>query len=541
MKKHVLIMLVLISLLLSAFGIAEPHPEIVTPAETPPTLAELAEGVAGEEGVILFVEDHGSEEIVYIFEERHDSILGQVEIAMMLDTLYANHDLRIIGLEGLTVEDGPLDLSHMHGEPFYQPQQPITNREDVLVQTLQEGEISSAELLGLVYHDMVVAGIDNPELYAVSLDPMIWYTAHDHNYQIMSCEMSDEQFDFWSELMQKEEYQMAYDYALQNSEPGQEMLERINGKNSAEEYIEILDELEGEVEDCAEKYGNPIPPKMINELAALREYMDVVMARSEAMASAVVDLVEDQPGESVAITVGLMHTARIAELISEAGVSVVVIRPNSLEEDNTAGLLSDEAYQRKQEGLSVSQNGLLNAVLDGRGKKPTTTADNGWYEFSVKLREILQMFAWRNAHELPVEDQNLSGDLWNGIDVEIVSTVPGNENNPNPIVEWQVRMRWVEGVDRSSEINKKLSEIFGEGILLESGQHKEKILLRGLAQLVSGKEEKVDITLFGRLGNAKEMILNHEESLEQETSLRDGFPTQLGCSNTQISVTGVGD
>lgn len=572
MKKYILIILVLISLILSACKEAESPPAnvdqgsesqptilpaptdappptatatspppTVTPTEVPPTLAEIAEEIAGKEGVVITVEDRGSDETVYIFEERHDSILGQVEIAMMLDKLYADHDLRLIGLEGLTVEDSPLDLSYMHVEPYYQPEQPITGREDVLVQTLQEGEISSAELLGLVYHDMVVAGIDNAELYAISIDPMIWYTAHDHNYQIITCKMSDEQFDFWRELMQKEEYQMAYDYALQSSETGQEMLDRIQGKNSAEEFIEMLDELEVGVKDCAEKYGNPVPPKLVNDITALREYLDIVVERSEAMASAVLGLTEAQPGEPVAIAIGLMHTARIVELLSEAGLSVVVIRPTSLEEDNIAGLLSKEAYQRKQEGQSVVPDGYLGAFLDGRGKKPTPVAQKGWYEFSVKIREILQIFAWRTAHGLPVGDQRLTGDAWNGIDVEIVSIISGDANNPNPIVEWQVRKRWVEGVETSGEVNKIISEIFGKEALLESGDHRDKILLRGIAQLVSGKEEKVDVTLFGRLNTAKEMILNQDDTSEQESSSRGEFPTQLGCSNTQISVTGVSD
>jgi len=527
MKKCVMSVLIYLSLLISSFHFAEPISNHAFPVEIAQSLEETAEDIAGDEGVVLEVEDQGSETVIYIFEERHDSILGQIEIAMMLDNLYADYDLRLIGLEGLTVEDGPLDLSYMHVEPYYQPDQPITNREDVLVQTLQEGEIGSAELLGLVYHDMVIAGIDDAALYSMSLDLSIWYTAYDHNYQIMSCEMTDEQFDFWRELMEKEEYQMAYDYAIQNSPSGQEMVERIQGKNSAEDFVQILDELETGINDCAEKYGNPVPPKMINDMAALRDYMDVVMARSDAMASALLDLITAHPGAPIATTIGVMHTARIVDLISDAGFSVVVFRPTSLEDDNTAGLIPEEAYLRKQAGGSVTPEGYIASFFDNRDrdKKYPTSAEKEWYLFQVKLRMELQKYAYDMTKsgaeaafvsypDVPLIGPN--GKTWGTL--RFVDFVPSKDpNNPHPIIEWEVT---IENPD-----------ILGWPISV----------MRGTAQHLSGQEQKLNVVHFGRLDYAKEMILNQHDVPEQETTDRGGYITQRGCSDTDISITGVSD
>ena len=525
MKKSILCVLIFLSLLISSLNFTEPISNTDFPVKIALSLAETAEDIAGEEGVVLSVVDNGSEEIVYIFEERHDSILGQIEISMMLDNLYADHGLRLIGLEGLIVEEGPLDLSYMHVEPYYQPDQPITNREDVLVQTLQEGEIGSAELLGLVYHDIVIAGIDDAELYSESLDSEIWYTAYDHNYQIMSCEMTDEQFDFWRDLMQKEEYQMAYDYALQSSESGQEMVKRIQEKNSAEEFVQILDELETGINDCAEKYGNPVPPKMINDMAALRQYMDVVMARSEAMASALLELISSHPAQPIATTIGVMHTSRIVHLVSEAGYSVVVIRPTSLEEDNTAGLIPEDAYLRKQEGGSVTPDGYMASFLDDRDKKYPTSADKEWYLFQVKLRMELQKYAYDMTKsgaeaafvsypDVPLIGPN--GKTWGTL--RFVDFVPSKDpNNPNPVVEWEVT------IENPNMLGWPIS------------------VMRGTAQHLPGQEQKLKVVHFGRLDYAKEMIINQKAAPEKETADRGGYITQRGCSDTDISITGVSD
>ena len=95
-------------------------------------------------GKVMQIVDGDPKRVIFLFEERHDSILGQMEIALMLHRLYEKYGLKHIGLEGHPVEKGPLNLAWAHIKPYYLPAQKITNREDVIATTLKTGEIGSA-------------------------------------------------------------------------------------------------------------------------------------------------------------------------------------------------------------------------------------------------------------------------------------------------------------------------------------------------------------------------------------------------------------
>ncbi len=175
MKKIVLILLVLISPILSAYlEVQSPHL----------SLQETAEMIAADVGEVIDIIEGDPEKVIYVFEERHNSILDQIEIAIMFNRLYAEEGLRHIGLEGLTTAEGVMDLSWAHTGDPYIPSQPITSREDVLVQMAQDGILNNAELIGLIYHDVQVHGIDDADLYSVTIDdPDVWYAPYDFNYQ----------------------------------------------------------------------------------------------------------------------------------------------------------------------------------------------------------------------------------------------------------------------------------------------------------------------------------------------------------------------
>jgi hypothetical protein len=135
---------------------------------SPPTLHEIAEEVAADLGQVQTVVEGDSAGTIFALEERHDSRLVQVEIAMMLNRLYESHGLRTIGLEGLAATES-LDLSWGHWPSAYRPDQLITGREDVIVQMLRDGEISNAEMIGLIYSDVQIAGIEDAELYSIEM------------------------------------------------------------------------------------------------------------------------------------------------------------------------------------------------------------------------------------------------------------------------------------------------------------------------------------------------------------------------------------
>lgn len=68
---------------------ATPIPPTATPV---PTLKEIANKVSDNMGKVMQIVDGDPKRVIFFFEERHDSILGQMEIALMLHRLYKNTD-----------------------------------------------------------------------------------------------------------------------------------------------------------------------------------------------------------------------------------------------------------------------------------------------------------------------------------------------------------------------------------------------------------------------------------------------------------------
>ncbi len=122
-------------------------PPTATPV--PPTLKEMAAQVSDKLGIVTKAVDSDPSRVIFLFEEQHDSILGQIEIAVMLNRLYAKHGLRHIGLEGYFPEKGPLKLAWVHRAPYFQAGQKITAREDVIAYHAQGRRDQQRGILGL--------------------------------------------------------------------------------------------------------------------------------------------------------------------------------------------------------------------------------------------------------------------------------------------------------------------------------------------------------------------------------------------------------
>jgi hypothetical protein len=384
----------------------------------PPTLAEQAEMIVADVGEVKASFEGDPERVVYLFGEDHASIGGRLEIAMMMNRLYAQQGVRHLGLEGWMADDPPMDLTWAHRPPPYQPGTPITSREDVLVHMVKDGELNSAEFLGLVYDDVVVHGIDNPKLYAVTIEPEIWDTPYEYNYQIAISMMNDDDYDFWLDLIDDEEYQVAYDFAMKSVEYSQEMLERLEDKNSAEDFVLLLDELEVELEKWAEEYGNPIPPLLVSNMESLRDFMDIVIQRSEAMAANTLSLLDENPNQPIAFSTGLMHADRILEIFEEADITYVYIWPHALTLDEDPTRMSPEAFQSKEAGESPGEEGTIGALLrDSRNTPPT--GEQVRVQQEEAIRELLQLLV-HGFYEAYGEESQGPTDM-----TDVTDNIPG--------------------------------------------------------------------------------------------------------------------
>ena len=514
----VLSFITLISLMFGAG--AAPATQVGTEYAAPAMLDDIAAEIAEDVGVVTTVVETDTEPTIFVFEERHDSMLGQVEIAIMLNRLYADYDLRHIGLEGVSTEQGNLDLSWAHREPYYEAGQPIAGREDVMVQTLQEGEISSAELIGLVYHDVVVHGIDDTELYAFELTPEMSITPFVYLYYIALAGMDETDNGIWQALYTAEKYTEAFDFAMGTNEFAGQMNERLSDPVnivSSEDWLVALDEIQAEAEASNAGYTE----NDAANIAAMGEFLETSSQRSDAMVTAMLELTDDFPDAPIAMTIGAMHTARVQELLGESDVSFVVIRSVSLAEDIAAGRLSSEAWMRKQQGLSVSPDGTIGALLDGRGKKPGPVADKERYKTEQLLREVLQAQT-EYAHSLLVLDMTEEEILkevkqkfeWlkehfdfpdNFPDIQVLGVTVGTERE-NIWVKWQITVN-------------------GRATVFETYQHAK-----------FSKEESKEEYLQDferRLNNAREELLSQETPTTETQPGEKPSGTPI-CSTTSV-------
>jgi hypothetical protein len=437
-----------------------------TPIPTTPhiAVASVAEEIATDVGKVMTVVEASPDKVIFVFEETHDSPAGQIEIAIMLNRLYENHTLRVIGLEGAFTTDGGLDAAWFHFPPSFKARDPIRPREDVIVQLLEEGEINSAEMMALTYEDAEVVGIDDAEAYNVELSADAASAPTIYLYLIAIPGLTASEIEQASELIDDEKILEALEFIISTDTFASEMYEHINNEDiiiSIEEWLSILDEIEAK----AEAVGADIEPEDRANMQALREFYEAADQRSETMTSAVLDLAETHPDEPVAMVVGAAHTERVVELLTDADVSFAVLRTNSLAGGHDEGDLSFEAYDRKALALSVDPPGSLGSLLDGR-HKPKPIVEQLWFQVKSKIFLLVTLAARAIAEGHSIAD--LEGLLPTFDDVtfrpleidgnELIFAIDTVDNNGNSITiygralagEWTEKLleeRLFEGLD----------------------------------------------------------------------------------------------
>ena len=358
-------------------------------------ISEIATRVTHGAGKVIQFFKGDPNRVIFLLEESHAFTLGQVESAIILNRLYASYGVRAIGLEGLATGQ-TLDLAWAHPHPPFAPDMPITDREDVILQTLADGDANSVETLGLIYNDVTIAGIDDMALYAIQPQPAIWNAPYNYLYSIALAEMTDAGIkNDWKKLIDQKDFQAAFDYAIQNDSWTKLLRQRLDDQAaSAEDWQSIAQQV---LAKSAELKASPTTEDAAN-IKALQDYLTVVMQRSDAMAANLLMLSEANQGKPLPAVVGLMHARRIAEKLQAAGVTLVEIRYNSQVSGSQAGAIQSEAYLRMDKGQSVQGAGTLAAMLDGR-RKPAPRTNQPWYFRQVLVRQALQWMV-ENAYQI---------------------------------------------------------------------------------------------------------------------------------------------
>jgi hypothetical protein len=126
------------------------------------TAADVTKGV----GRVIAAGQGAAKQTIFILEERHNSKLGQMEIAVMLLRLQKKHELRQISLEGAFANDGDFSAVWFHDATLSGADRQAGL--EASLRLLREGEINAAEYVALIEPAVRVRGNEIQSEYAVT-------------------------------------------------------------------------------------------------------------------------------------------------------------------------------------------------------------------------------------------------------------------------------------------------------------------------------------------------------------------------------------
>jgi hypothetical protein len=349
---------------------------IVPPQAMPFDITSSTNDIAKDVGKVTEVFEGDPGRNIVLFEETHASPAGQIEIAIMLNRLYERYGLRSIGLEGAFAIDGRLQASWFQNRQGFGPGSPVGPREDVLVQFVEEGEISSSEMMAVMYGDVVVIGIEKAEEYNYDITDEAANSPIIYLYNISAPGMTQAEISKFNSLVDEDKVLEAVEFAIGTDAWASAKYEQINDETdviSAETWIEIADELK----EKADQVGADIPSEDEAALRDLRKFFEVASQRTDTMVKNTLELLKQSPDAPIAMITGAAHTEKAARLLKESGVSFSVVMGNSLANNSKNGDLHNDAYDRKTKSQSVGTINTLGALLDGR-KKPPVVINQRW-------------------------------------------------------------------------------------------------------------------------------------------------------------------
>ncbi len=439
--RKFLVLLAILTLLVSSFS----NVVVTPPANAEGDLKAMMDDIARDVGVVVEVKDNGSQNPIIIFQENHASILGQVEIALMLQRLHFHYGVNLIGLEGAFE---PIDVSWYHDWPTND-----VERAGVAVRQLVEGEINNAEFIALVNPGVQVFGIENEKEYednhkaTLSSNASLLYLVY---FSFMK--MSDAEQQEANQIMNTEGVDAFLEYCFSFDSWSAARYETISNPKSVEELLDVLDEIANKAEELRFNDYSDFDDLKAG-LEEEREFYTLASNRSVTMVNKALDSIP-QDNTPMPIIVGALHTEHVKKLIADAGYSYAVVEAASLQElkehNYTVGMFSDFAYDRKVNQLSVDGPGGLGAILDGVARiKPRSSVQSTLVQRKLTCYLGFDQIAERfNSYVPPAfgdEPQPYGlGDVLGDLDgrgfvvsrntIEFVPANPADPNGPKSIV-----------------------------------------------------------------------------------------------------------
>jgi hypothetical protein len=359
-----------------------------------PQLTTIVGDITRGVGSVAAVHESGSARIILFEETEHTSLKGQIEIAVMLNRLYERYGFRNLGQEGVFTDESPLNASWYH--PSLQAEAALSQRDKVAVQLLSEGEISSAEMMTLVYPDFRVVGVERPVEYSAlppQGNPELTFLL-----AIAEATATTDQSRQVEDLLRQKKNSQALDLLMRSNPFTSENIDSLGkGATSVQEIVSRIERIQAE----AARVHARISDQDRKDLEQEKVFFQRVDARSDTMSQNMVSLVQKDPETIFALVIGAAHVDRVSRALERARLSFAVVRPELFSGDITEGASREEWFDRKLRGLSVDKKDMLGAFLDGR-KKAAPVLQRVWLRSKAEAYVITALIAGMADSDEPV-------------------------------------------------------------------------------------------------------------------------------------------
>jgi hypothetical protein len=378
-------------------GAVPPSRSIFAIQDSPAT--QIATQIAKDVGKLVASGQGDTNRTIFIFEERHDSRLAQMEIALMLWRLQKNQGLRQVSLEGAFASKGDLPAT------FHSSTNAASNRthQEVALTLLREGEISAAEFIALAAPAVHVRGNEIQSEYKVEASKTNAALAYLMAIAERSLTSTDAQHV--DELIGAKKIDEALNIIFSKDPWCKERYDQLYGDKhtaSTEESEVIL----REIEQKTKALGLEIDPQDQAGFRADQGFYQMASKRSCTMFKNTLAMIDPTSTTQVALIIGAAHTPKVVELIKAAKLNYVVLAPASMGRPHKATDLTATLYQRKLARKSIDEAGMLGALLDGR-KKPPPVLGEKWSESKIGIYTAVELIVNAATQNEPIPSDEL--------------------------------------------------------------------------------------------------------------------------------------
>lgn len=371
----------------------------------------IARTACKDVGVVRKVSKGTTGASILLLEENHVSRIGQIQHAITLVRLYDKFGLRNIALEGYLKEDEEINVDWYNRAANGDPEA----KTFIAVRLLKEGEISCAEFMKLIYHDVFLHPIETTKEYIVELDEEASRAPIFYLFLIAQQSLREEHVSKLKQIQEdikqlekngtkdaiQKKYKELFDYILSADSWAQaktEVLQDVGAITlmSGEQHLALIEE----IVDKASTLSIDLKPE---EKSAMERYLAFWRGRVSASKTMVLSswAIADQRYVSViAMVVGAAHTEGMCSMLSAANRPFAVVTPLSFENREQEGDLTWDMLNRKYKRLSVYSEGFIKTFLKAfpppKQKKPKPVLQTSW----LQARAELYLFTHRIAHKI---------------------------------------------------------------------------------------------------------------------------------------------